>query len=88
MQAVSRMEEDQKVLESIGKSIDMFAEDSEIQSKSFEALKQQLSDYHIIIEAMRIANDTDIADFRVLAVRVGVEVLDGEIGRASCRERV
>ena len=30
MQAVSRMEEDQKVLESIGKSIDMFAEDSEI----------------------------------------------------------
>lgn len=77
MQAVSRMEEDQKVLESIGKSIDMFAEDSEIQSKSFEALKQQLSDYHIIIEAMRIANDTDIADFRVLAVRVGVEVLDG-----------
>lgn len=77
MRAVSHMEEDRKALESIGKSIDMFAEDSEIQSESFEALKQQLSDYHIIIEAMQIANDTDIADFRVLAVRVGDEVLDG-----------
>lgn len=79
MRAISRMEEDQRALETIRKSIDTFAEDPEIKSESFEALKQQLSDYHIVIEAMQIANDTDMADFRILSGRVGGEILDGEV---------
>ncbi len=78
MRASSRIEEDQRVLEIIGKSIDSFAGDLEIKSESFEALKQQLSDYHIIIEAMQIANATDMADFKVLGGGVGDEILDGE----------
>ena len=76
-QAVSRMEEDLRVLEAVGKSIDAFAKDPEIQSESFDALKKQLEDYHLIIEAMKIAGQTDMADFRELSVSVGCEVLDG-----------
>lgn len=73
------MEKDQKALEIIGRSIDVFANDPEIRSESFEALKQQLSDYHIIIEAMQIANNTDMADYNKLSGSVGNEVLDGEV---------
>lgn len=78
MRASDRMEEDQRVLKLIEKNIDLFAGNLEIKSEAFDALKQQLSDYHIIIEAMQIANDADMEDFRVLGVRVGDEILDGE----------
>lgn len=72
------MEEDQKVLGIIERGIDAFSGDPEIRSESFEALKRQLSDYHIIIEAMQIANNADMADYNKLSVSVGNEVLDGE----------
>ena len=76
--AVRRMEEDMLVLEAVGKGIDTFAGDPEIESESFDALKQQLADYHMVIEAMKLANQADMADFRCLSDSAGSEVLDGE----------
>ena len=78
MQAVSRMEEDRQILKTVSTSIENFAKDREIESESFEALKQQLKDYTVLIEAMQIANETDITDFRSLSNLVGGELLDGE----------
>ena len=62
-QAVKRIEEDRQALKLIGKSIDAFAGDQEIRSESFDHLKRQLEDYHIVIEAMQIANSADMTDF-------------------------
>lgn len=76
-QAVSRMEEDNRALEIAERGIDKFAVDPEIESQSFYALKQQLKSYKTLIEASKIANDTDIRDFQSLSVLVGNEVLDG-----------
>lgn len=77
-QAVKRIEEDRQALKLIGKSIDAFAGDQEIRSESFDHLKRQLEDYHIVIEAMQIAGSADMTDFRCLSGSVGSEVLDGE----------
>lgn len=78
MKAVRRMKEDGKALKTAGNSIMQFAQDREIESESFEALKQQLEDYKIILEAMEIANGADAADFQSLSELVGSETLDGE----------
>ena len=78
-QAVSRMEEDNQALEAVGRCIEDFSKDPEIESQSFYTLKQQLNGYQTIIEAIKIANALDIRDFKRLSVCVGNEVLDGEI---------
>ncbi len=79
MKAAERIESDCRTLLFIRNCIDNFIVDPEIESVAFAALKQQLGDYHIIIEAMQIANDADAADYRSLAGFVGDEVLDGEV---------
>lgn len=78
IQAVRCMEENVQALETIGRSMDTFAGDSEIESESFDNLKRQLKDYHLLIEAMKIADQTAMADYRSLCSGVGGEVLDGE----------
>ncbi len=76
--AIRGLKEDSKALEIVSESIRFFAEDSEIESHAFDALARQLKDYETVIEAMRIANLTDSADFQSLSSLVGNEVLDGE----------
>lgn len=76
--AIKCMEADCRALEIVGKSIGDFAEDPEIESEAFDAMALQLEDYRTVIEAMRIANVTDSADFQSLSGLVGNEVLDGE----------
>ncbi|MBQ6996526.1 MAG: hypothetical protein IJN64_18890 [Lachnospiraceae bacterium] len=44
-------------------SMDLFINDSEIKGDAFDALKQQINDYKVVIQALRSANDSDIADF-------------------------
>ena len=53
--AVNRLQENQKALQIVSRSIDRFAKDSEIESAAFEALKRQLEDYKILIEGMQAA---------------------------------
>ena len=66
-QALKRMEEDCRALETVVRSIADFAEDKEIESEAFDGLAQQLEDYETVIEAMRIANVADRADFQSLS---------------------
>ncbi len=51
-QALKRMEEDCRALETVVRSIADFAEDKEIESEAFDGLAQQLEDYETVIEAM------------------------------------
>lgn len=56
-----------------------FANDTELQGDAFDTLKQQISDYSTVLQALRSANDSDIADFDTLAKSVGTSVLDGSV---------
>ena len=76
--AVNRLQENQKALQIVSRSIDRFAKDSEIESAAFEALKRQLEDYKILIEGMQAAGCAGSSDFHMLAGLAGDEVLDGE----------
>ena len=56
-----------------------FIENDELQSQSFDKLKQQLNDYLTVIDSMISANEADIADYQNLKGSVGVEKLDGTV---------
>lgn len=75
--AVFLLEKDNESFLMAEKSLDSFYQDKEIKGSAFDALKQQLHDYKIVLQALRSANDSDIADFHVLSVSVGEDVLDG-----------
>ena len=76
--AVRHLEEDNESLRTAENSINCFAQAEELKGAAFEALKQQLADYREAVQAIRSANEADIADFRTLAGAVGEEVLIGE----------
>jgi hypothetical protein len=66
-----------------------FAEEEGLQSNSFDTLKQQISDYQIVIRTLRVANEADIRDFITLRDAVGEEILSGEdvfFGKQSATE--
>ncbi|MDD3361691.1 MAG: DUF6531 domain-containing protein [Hespellia sp.] len=56
-----------------------FTGDASIQSTAFQAMKQQLADYTMIVRALEAANLWDISDFQTLSGAVGGEILDGSI---------
>ena len=62
----------------VEKSLNTFILDEEIKSNAYDALKLQISDYLILIQAMRDANASDALDFTKLRDIVGDEVLDGK----------
>lgn len=76
--AIWHLEQDNEALTMVEKALEAFVYAEEIQSKAYDALKRQISDYKTLIQAMRAANDSDISDFAVLGASVGDEVLDGE----------
>ena len=72
------MEQDNKALDVVSKSINEFSQADELESLSFHALKRQLQDYMIIIVGLKAASLSDMQDFKKLEDSVGEEVLDGE----------
>lgn len=76
-QAIHKLKNDNETLDIVSNSIAAFSTDNEIQSISFDNLKQQLADYITVIEAIKSANTYDIAEFSTLKDLVGDEVLDG-----------
>ena len=77
--AVHTLQNDNDALYKVGNSLDVFINDGEIKSSAFDTLKQQISDYQTIIQAMKTANDTDIADYETLECAIGNELLDGAL---------
>jgi hypothetical protein len=75
--AIEKLELDNSNLSVANKSVTDFCDEASLQSKSFDALKQQMSNYETIISAITTANEYDISDFTTLKNNVGYEILDG-----------
>lgn len=75
--AIVRLERDNEALCTVENSLDTFIDDDEIKSVAYDALKQQISDYKTLLQAMREANNSDASDFAVLKASIGDEILDG-----------
>lgn len=77
--AIVKLQADNRALNVTNNSLDNFIHDNAIKSESFDALKQKVSDYKMVINALKLANDLDIADYQMLQHSVGTEVLDGNV---------
>ncbi len=75
--AIMRLECDNEALNTMENSLEVFINDEEIKSVAYDALKQQISDYKTLLQAMQDANYSDISDFAMLKASVGDEELDG-----------
>ena len=75
--AIQKLENDNEAIRVAENSLNTLLNDSEIKSEAFDALKFQMSDYITVLQAMRTANNSDIADFTILKSSVGDEVLIG-----------
>lgn len=76
---ICKLEKDNETMGMIEQSIGVFMTDTRIVSEAFEALRQQLFDYIMVLHTMREANQTDIKDFRLLKALVGFQELDGNV---------
>ena len=77
--AIRKLENDNEAIRVAENSLNTFLNDSEIKSEAFDTLKLQMSDYITVLQAMRTANNSDIADFTTLKSSVGDELLIGGI---------
>lgn len=75
--AVKDLEKDNQSIRTAEKAVLGFINNKELEGRSFDSLRIQMDDYGIVLQAMRTANNSDIADFRTLSSSVGDEVLDG-----------
>lgn len=77
--AIAKLLKDNASTYTVEKSLNTFIDDREITSIAFQALKQQISDYKIVLQAMRTANQSDMEDFQMLKLRVGNQELNGAV---------
>lgn len=75
--AVKDLEKDNQSIRTAEKAVLRFINNKELEGRSFDSLRIQMNDYGMVLQAMRTANNSDIADFRTLSSSVGDEVLDG-----------
>ncbi|MCM1494312.1 MAG: hypothetical protein NC089_00765 [Bacteroides sp.] len=76
--ALRILEQDNQNIKAVQKRLEEFMMNDELDSKAFEALKQQLSDYLTLSSGMMFANDLDIVDLHRLKEAVGEEELLGD----------
>lgn len=76
--AISGLEKENDTLNAVAEGLSQFIE-SDINSESFNGLKQQVSDYFTLITMLQMANSYDIADYSILKSSVGDDLLSGEI---------
>ena len=77
--AVDVLEKDNEALRTVGKSLDQFVADNELESQSFGELKEHMEDYRLVLNSMTAANNEDIADYNYLKSHVGSEDIDGVV---------
>ena len=83
LEIINHLETDNNNLLIVKNSIELFINDSSIQSQSFNSLKCQLIDYLTIIDAIIKVNNSDISDCKYLINIIGNESLDGNIIEAQ-----
>ena len=76
--AIRQLQKDNESLTTADGQMEVFVNNDEIKSSAFDTMKQQINDYKIISQAIRCANESDIADFETLQGAVGDEVLRGD----------
>lgn len=76
--AICMLQKDNVSLDAVESSLDIFAADEKLKSEAFQTLRQQIRDYKMILQSLRLANESDIMDHETLRVSVGYEVLDGK----------
>lgn len=62
----------------IEQKLDAFINNKELESKSFDALKQQFADYKTVLQSIRSLIKYNIGEYKTLMSSVGDNVLDGE----------
>lgn len=77
--AVMKLLKDNAATYAVEKNLDTFIGNGQIISTAFQALKQQISDYKTVLQAMRTANQSDIDDFMLLKLRLGNQELNGAV---------
>ena len=77
--AVDVLEKDNEALRTVGKSLDQFVADNELESQSFGELKEHMEDYRLVLNSMTAANNEDIADYNYLKSHVGSQDIDGVV---------
>ena len=58
--------------------LDEFINNSELESKAFDALKQQIADYKTVLQSIRSLINYNIGEYKTLMSSVGDKVLDGD----------
>ncbi len=58
--------------------LDEFINNSELESKAFDALKQQIADYKTVLQSIRSLIKYNISEYKTLMSSVGDKVLDGD----------
>ena len=58
--------------------LDEFINNSELESKAFDALKQQIADYKTVLQSIRSLIKYNIGEYKTLMSSVGDKVLDGD----------
>lgn len=77
--AITKLLKDNVATYTVEKSLNAFVGNGQIASTAFQALKQQISDYKTVLQAMRTANQSDMEDFLTLKLRVGNQELNGAV---------
>lgn len=77
--AIQKLLKDNAATYTVEKSLNTFVGNGQIASTAFQALKQQISDYKTVLQAMRTANQSDMEDFLMLKLRVGNQKLNGAV---------
>lgn len=77
--AIAKLLKDNAATYTVEKSLNAFVGNGQIASTAFGALKQQISDYKTVLQAMRTANQSDMEDFLMLKLRVGNQELNGAV---------
>ena len=77
--AVDVLDKDNEALRTVGKSLDQFVADNELESQSFGELKEHMEDYRLVLNSMTAANNEDIADYNYLKSHVGSQDIDGVV---------
>ena len=76
-EAIATLEDSNRCLLNVMSNVAQFTEDTSIQSEAFDAMRQQIENYCVVINLMRSANLADIEDYNQLKGMVGSENLDG-----------
>lgn len=77
--AIMKLLKDNAATYAVEKNLDTFIGNGQIISTAFQSLKQQISDYKTVLQAMRTANQSDIDDFMLLKLKVGNQELNGAV---------